>query len=1018
MFKYFYLLFFSCLLTGSLFSQTFIGKINPFPEKTKQINANDTLRILAAMVSFQEDRDGATFGNGKFGSIYTGANRTDNTILDPLPHDRAYFESHLEFVRNYFQKVSNGKLFIEYTVLPDTFSVSQTMRNYSPELNSDDFTRTANFAKEAWTIAASMYPNTDFSMYDIFLIFHAGVGRDVSLPGSIGNERDLPSVYLSDKALKELLNNDLTGLPINRRGQYNCMIIPETESREVEVIGGRVLFELSINGLLAASVASHLGLPDLFNTETGLSAIGRFGLMDGQAIFAYSGTFPPEPSAWEKIYLGWEEPVTVMPGNLNVNIVTKVAAAIGDTVILKVPINSSEYFLIENRQRDANNDGSTVTYIVNGEIRFKTFVKDTTGYYSFAVDSLAGVIINVDEFDWALPNAKSVERQPYDPVPGGGIVIWHIDEKIINEKIGTNSINVDKNNRGVDVEEADGIQDIGEQFFTVFGDEIIGEGFIEDFWYAGNPAEFYTNSFSKDTRPSTKTNAGANSLITFSNFSPKANRMSFNISYGDSVINPILSSQLPFNALESKLNTLQNENDFAFYLTANNNLYRINKSGEVTDTVHNFSQFKTSSLFFTSAEFVIGAFDNLLNIYVNDGVITENISINVGEKITTPPVVTISPTEQRLIIIGTEQGRIYTYALESRPPVIPNLINSLTLDTSFVIKKIAADGLYFSFIAESKNSSASIWGDSNSRIYSFTNENPVENAITKNNNGDDVSIVLTDKNNFYVISDGSILNNFGTNATGQIQSFSLADLKLNGENYIVFNNGNKIEAYNLNGAPAENFPFTDPLDSGFTGTPLVADIEGSNHAEIISLTKDGRIFAVDGNTGKIINGFPISIGKKASSTPSVFIDKGLISLAANDNNNFYAWNISSAAGNILWSEENGNNQNTSFLGGASTSNRINEFFPEANVYNYPNPVYEGETYIRYYVSEDAKINIKIFDLAGGLVDELNDNAVGGFDNETAWNVDNIQSGVYLAKVEATSTSGNSEYKIIKIAVIK
>src|SRR5690606_23794465 len=485
MFKYFYLLFFSCLLTGSLFSQTFIGKINPFPEKTKQINANDTLRILAAMVSFQEDRDGATFGNGKFGSIYTGANRTDNTILDPLPHDRAYFESPLASVRNSFQKVSNGKLFIEYTVLPDTFSVSQTMSNYSPELNSDDFTRTANSAKEAWTIAASMSPNPDLSLYDVFLIFHAGVGRDVSLPGSIGNERDLPSVYLSDKALKELLNNDLTGLPINRRGQYNCMIIPETESREVEVIGGRVLFELSINGLLAASVASHLGLPDLFNTETGLSAIGRFGLMDGQAIYAYSGTFPPEPSAWEKIYLGWEEPVTVMPGNLNVNIVTKVAAAIGDTVILKVPINSSEYFLIENRQRDANNDGSTVTYIVNGEIRFKTFVKDTTGYYSFAVDSLAGVIINVDEFDWALPNAKSVERQPYDPVPGGGIVIWHIDEKIINEKIGTNSINVDKNNRGVDVEEADGIQDIGEQFFTVFGDEIIGEGFIEDFWYAG-----------------------------------------------------------------------------------------------------------------------------------------------------------------------------------------------------------------------------------------------------------------------------------------------------------------------------------------------------------------------------------------------------------------------------------------------------------------------------------------------------------------------------------------------------
>jgi len=40
------------------------------------------------------------------------------------------------------------------------------------------------------------------------------------------------------------------------------------------------------------------------------------------------------------------------------------------------------------------------------------------------------------------------------------------------------------------------------------------------------------------------------------------------------------------------------------------------------------------------------------------------------------------------------------------------------------------------------------------------------------------------------------------------------------------------------------------------------------------------------------------------------------------------------------------------------------------------------------------------------------------DNETTWSVADIQSGVYLARIEATSTSGNSEYAIIKIAVVK
>ena len=100
------------------------------------------------------------------------------------------------------------------------------------------------------------------------------------------------------------------------------------------------------------------------------------------------------------------------------------------------------------------------------------------------------------------------------------------------------------------------------------------------------------------------------------------------------------------------------------------------------------------------------------------------------------------------------------------------------------------------------------------------------------------------------------------------------------------------------------------------------------------------------------------------------------------------------------------------------SQAANEFFPINKAYNYPNPVYDGFTFIRYFVTEDSKINIKIFDLAGDFVAELNDNARGGFDNETKWDVGNIQSGVYLARVEANGSSGKTESKVIKIAVVK
>ena len=134
--------------------------------------------------------------------------------------------------------------------------------------------------------------------------------------------------------------------------------------------------------------------------------------------------------------------------------------------------------------------------------------------------------------------------------------------------------------------------------------------------------------------------------------------------------------------------------------------------------------------------------------------------------------------------------------------------------------------------------------------------------------------------------------------------------------------------------------------------------------------------------------------------------------------NFSAWNIGLTSGNIFWGEELGNPENNSFVAAASSQNGIASFMPENRAYNYPNPVYDGKTYIRYYVSEDAKINIKIFDLAGDFVAELNDDARGGLDNETIWNVGNIQSGVYLARIEAIGTSGKTDSKIIKIAVVK
>ena len=199
----------------------------------------------------------------------------------------------------------------------------------------------------------------------------------------------------------------------------------------------------------------------------------------------------------------------------------------GNSSVYKVLISEKEYFLIENRNRDAHKDGETVTSVSNGVRTSRTFTQDVDGFSNDGVGLLKGNIVDVDELDWSLPGLKN-DTANYQ----GGILVWHIDENVIDAKFASNTINTDIHHRGVDVVEAKGSQDIGVVISTPLGD-FISDGFFVDFWYNGEhyrPANVYQNAFNQSTIPNSNSYTGIHSRVCLSNFSSIDSSMTFYVS--------------------------------------------------------------------------------------------------------------------------------------------------------------------------------------------------------------------------------------------------------------------------------------------------------------------------------------------------------------------------------------------------------------------------------------------------------------------------------------------------------
>lgn len=1014
------------------------------------ILATGTVNVLAVMVQFQTDNDSLTSGNGQF--VLGQGNG-----LDAPPHNKFYFQNHLLFLRNYFRKVSGGKLSVTYTVLDSVITLPHQMKYYAPPKTGSGNNMGILF-QDSWHTADSLYGGAfQFNQYQCFVIFHAGSGRDIDFTSTLGYDPlpyDIPSIYLSKQSFQNMFRSDYPG-QIVENGQdtiTNSIIMPESESYPI------LPLTLGTNGLLAASFGSFLGLPDLFDTQTGVTGIGRFGLMDGQAIFAYGGTFPPEPSAWEKFYLGWTTPVTISPSTTTQH--KLYANETGKYSVLRVPISATEYFLLENREGDAHHDGENVTSIYNNVLKTTkiTFANDTGYFDGSQIKNINGVVTDADEYDWALPQDTSYF---------GGILIWHIDESVIDQNIATNTINANPAHRGVALEEAHGANEIGNFKQTIFGSYYY-DGSPYDFWYGGNPDRVLLtiggNSFTPTSLPSSNGYNGANSHIYITSFSNHDSLMTFNVRVGESNFQSTRGFPKNIHGATSNSSPVFGHisSDDSLEIIANNGsslyAFRVNGTSAGFDSSGFFS--KVGGKFqpvvsFASANDTIYAMDDSVfyGIVDRDNNHDGTADTIFATKDTLPSYQTGEPLlsiGKKLIVIQaqdsswsmfTSDGKyIGTYHLQLPELSQPNLTASSVGVSSTLSQYTVIDTNDFYFIIAGHIVLVNLSG----LVPSSSQASPPRPGVKLPPTP--IAISYADlspgKSNFFmqVYNQSVSIDTAGSNSYSSFNSFPgdtiisgpvIADLDGDGNRDIIFATQTKIYAISCTGSVLNHFPIStvgsEILSSDanrVVGSIVVAALTGDT-ADVIFGTKGGTLFAFNGVTGQLVAGFPISVGGGLAGSPALTYDSqtGSLYLAAIGLDGYlYSWTFKGnyTTNPVIWGNLLGDSRHSNSITSPLQPvqpTMVQTLMPK--VYNWPNPVTNGTTKIRFYLRDNAQVSISIYSFAGHKVADMQASGTGGIANEVDWNVAGVQSGVYFARVEAVSSKTNERnVAIIKIAVVK
>lgn len=986
---------------------------------------------------------------------------------DMLVHDKAYFERWMLHLNDFYAAASHGSYVFDYTVPETVFTMPNTMAYYGADTSTMSDAKVPDMLQALIQMAD---PQIDFSMYDAIIVFHAGAGQESDIDGRKPGQ--IWSTFISRSDFQEAFDPDNDNYPgiATNDGTFikEIVLIPEHEFQDYfpgENDDNASAYLFSIYGVLCHQFGHQIGLPTLFdnNSSNGRSqGIGNWGLM-GTGVWNSNGYIPAQLSAWSRYYLGWENAIEITNDMTDLPVDYFLDGNPLAKRLYKIPISDTEYFLIENRQQNPDNSYETVYDSVDSllsvtrpSFTFQLLGPEEQDYYPHPNEHIPAFNIMENrykgcEWDFSLPGLGGPLPPGYSSlIDGSGMLIWHIDENVINANFDPgfvrNRVNGDATHKGVDVEEADGIQHLDTAVFDYFkygspfdtyrqgNNDYLGHGTIA----IPNDQTSDPNDFILVSHLPTAASYYGGVPLEIKDISASGLQMTFSVSFGWKLdtnytgVNTLDACSIDYDG-DGEKEIFYPMPDGNLFLWKNEELatgFPIDLPGKIV------SYLWDGDAFFFAIDMSSSPNLPMLSLRkLQDGVVTTLGTMANGKKWAAP---IMCHGDSLILAINAELNGVFTgwginitgKTTMSNPyaswgSTTDSLVANLAFykQKIYAVSKSLANGSYLLSVMDAQNGSSQ----------SYTLGIPADSIIVAIS----IAPILPD-------SEGDILIQtpyavYLTDLAGNIRTgyphglpfysnaqVTLTDIDKNGTLDYLVSGENAFTAYDYNGqSMLTSLAGFSTVDSLYICSGVLAqDLDNDGKIEYLGSFSRNRLAVFEDNL-RLKNGFPVSFSARSRHLPFIHqaSDTIVYVWTPTDNGKIFRTKISSSALDNIdyeWFTKYANLKRTSSRENAPAQNQYEtqELFVSKQTYIFPNPlrsIYEQKLTFQIMTSRDAKVEVSVFDIAGNLLYRKKVSCLAYLKNRELidFPVDHLSSGVYIAVLKS-----GSHIKRIKFAVEK